>query len=267
MKPMTVGLAAALALLPCVGANAQAPMATTSNEHPADQHSNSEQAESRQPEGPRQVDIPSRQDRRAPSPMSSTTKTPQPIRTPLQGTEYFVTLPKGKGANDFAKIAGIAAGLPVFVIREIDDRHALFAVDQTGIAEQLEKKLRTFGLPVERVASKVSTVMGRTPPPGLHFRYSEIKKLPPTLFVFHDALAKISNPDQPDKTMAYKELASKISEKTSLPTAVFAGHKTGSVVLFPAGELLGSHLSEKISGFEGARAERVRLARPFSTIN
>ncbi len=267
MQPTTLGLAAVIALLLSSGANAQAPNSNAQHPQPADQRPNLPQQEDLQPRAPLQVNLPSHQHRRAPSATSDPTATHQPIPTPLQGTEYFVTLPQGKGAHDFAKIAGTAAGFPVYVIREIDDRHALLAVDQSGIADQLENKLRTYGLPVERVASKFPAVMGRTPPPGLLFRYSEIKKLPPKLIVFHDALAKISNPDQPDKTVAYKELATKISEKTSVPTSVFAGHKTGSVILFPAGELLGSRLSEKITGFEGARAERVRVAQPFSKIN
>lgn len=267
MQPTILGLVAVIALLLSFSASAQAPNSTTRAQQPAERRPHLPQQEGLQPRAPLQVNSPSHQDQRAPSGTSDPTATHQSIPTPLQGTEYFVTLPQGQGAHDFAKIAGTVTGLPVYVIREIDNRHALLAVDQSGIADQLEKKLRTYGLPVERVPSKLPAIMGRTPPPGLLFRYSEIKKLPPTLIVFHDALAKISNPDQPDKTVAYNELATKISEKTSVPTSVFAGHKTGSVILFPAGELLGSRLSEKISGFKGARAERVRVARPFSKIN
>ena len=187
--------------------------------------------------------------------------------TPLFGTEYFVTLPKGHAAQSFAAVASKAAGFPVYVVREVDDKHALFAIDQYRIADQLEHKLRDQGLTVQRLPSDRGTIMGRKPVPRLLISFSDPKSQPSKFVVLRHALANAANADTTTKHAAYSALAVQIWKKTAVPTTVFPSQKDGSIILVPAAKALSRHLSKKIASFEGASAEPVRLVRPFRRVN
>lgn len=265
MQPFKLGLATIILTLVAFPATAQsvgaaqnqipnAPGSTLQNPSASTSTQNEEQAEPGKP-------VPAG----TTQPRSDRARATDP--TPLFGTEYFVTLPKGHAAQSFAAVASQAAGFPVYVVREVDEKHALFAIDQYRIADQLEHKLRDQGLSVQRLPSDRGTIMGRKPVPRILISSSDPKSHPSKFFILRHALATAANADTTTKHAAYRALAVQIWKKTAVPTTVFPSQKEGSIVLVPAAKALSRHLSKKIASFEGASAEPVRLVRPFRQIN
>ena len=267
MRPFKLGLAALMGLLFCFGANAQPATSNAPDGEPPKRTAKLSDDASLRSDAPVAIVVPSTDEQPAPSSTPDTNGTSSSNPTPLHGTEYFVTSPKGQSAQEFAAIASKATGVPIYVVREIDDRHALFAIDQARITNQLEQRLRARGLVVQRIPSEFPSIMGRIPAPWILIKFSDLRTQPSTVFSLHKALAKIANADISKRNAAYMELAAQIRENTSVPTTVFAGQQAGSVILVPAGDVLGSDVSKKIAGFKGASAEPVRFVRPFHKVN
>ena len=267
MQPSKTGLAALIALLMAFEATAQSTTPTRPQAQPPESTANSPQSPA--PASPNQT---AATPRTADDPPTSTAKPDSTSAapsnpTPLVGTEYFVTLPKGHGAHKFAAAASQAAGVPIYVVREVDAKHALLAIDQFGVANQLERKLRKYGLTVQQQPSKTPAVMGRTAPPELLVTFAHLKTKASKMLVLDRALANIANADTSKKTAAYKAFAAKIHETTSVPIKALPGQEAYSIILLLSGEALGIKLSSKIASFKGARAEPVQLLHPFTKLN
>ena len=91
----------------------------------------------------------------------------------LPGTEVVATLGK---ASDFATIAGKATeatGLPVVMVRKLDDTRAVFAVDQTQLVERLREMLIAKGANVEVLKGVGPKIMGKAPVPRLQVQFDQ----------------------------------------------------------------------------------------------
>lgn len=178
----------------------------------------------------------------------------------LPGTEVVATL---GNAKDFAAIAGRATeatGLPVILVRKLDDERAVFAVDQTQLLEHLRKALIAKGANVEVLDGVGPKIMGRAPVPRLQVQFDQSRT--PTLWA--TASTGGTKPgDWMQQAEKYAAFSKQLASITRIPVNSSAGMEKGCVLLFPAPEKYTEALKSGLSAATGSDVEAVRRVKAF----
>ena len=178
----------------------------------------------------------------------------------LPGTEVVATLGK---TRDFAAIAGKASeatGLPVILVRKLDDDHALFAVDQAQLLERLRTVLIAMGANVEFLEGVGPKVMGKAPVPRLQVQFDQSRT--PVLWA-SASTGGIQAGDWMQQAEKYAAFSEQLAAITRIPVNSSPGMEKGCVVLFPAPEKYSEVLKSGLSAATGSDVEAVRSVRAF----
>ena len=181
--------------------------------------------------------------------------------TPFPGTEVIVTLTNQKNIEAIVKKATEVTGLPIFFVREMDENHAVFAIDQFRLLKIIQRRLFDHGALVLELPSPGPKVMGREPVPRISVGLSP--ETTPDLWA-----AKLSA-DNSDanwklKKDKYMKLSDQITEITRIPVNSYSGTEDGWIFVTPAVEKCLEILSSGlVSASEGGSVEFIRLVKPF----
>ena len=181
-------------------------------------------------------------------------------KVPLPGTEIVATIGKTSDLESIAGRVTEVTGLPVLIVRKLDAEHAVFAVDQTRLLEQLQAAFVEKGAHVKVIPGVGPRVMGRMPVPRLQVALDQYQT--PALWSAAST-ERIESGDRIQQPQKFESLSEQLTEITQVPVNTYAAMEKGCVIVSPAPEKYTDALKFGLTNETGLGAEDVQPVKAF----